>query len=1563
QITVANSAALDFETNPSFTLTVAAIDPQGAYGTTTITVNLNNLDEAGVNDAPENSVPAAQTIQQDGMLVFSSATGTAISVSDFDAGSSEIQVTLTATNGTLNLSGTRGLSFTPPADGTDDATMTFTGTIADINAALEGATFVASAGFTGTAGVQITTNDQGNTGAGGARSDTDSVAITVAVPDHTLWMTFQNDEATTGNPEIPNITGGDVVNFGGTLTFEPGTTSGTFSKNFNLDLIAGTDGATDVNAMHYVTSDISVGGIDLKAGDLLLSTAANETIGGTTYNKEDVFVYRPTTAGDYSSGSFFLLIDGSAVGYGDVTGISLVEQDTAVGGVTLRAGEFLIAHGGSDKDINRLQADQLGATTTASTSILIQGADINFSSGIGALHLVQESTAIGDTSLQSGQLVVGLVGDDSTVGSGTPIAVLRQDLFVLDVTATGAGSSVATATLFFEGLDESLDSNNETIYGVSAQYNVAPTANDASFAIDENSSNGTVVGSVTASDPESGTLTYAITGGNTDGAFAIDAATGQISVTNSAALDFETNPSFTLTVAAIDPDGAYGTATVTIDLNNLDEPGVNDAPVNSVPGAQTIDQDGMLLFSSATGTAISISDFDAGSNPVEVTLTATNGTINLSGTRGLSFTEPADGTDDATMTFTGTIADINAALEGMTFVATAGFTGAASVQITTDDQGNTGTGGARSDTDSVAINVVSPDQSLWLSLTGTNGVDSFQDPGLVLEDPVDNATNTTSGTMVLGFDIDAFCSTNANVDAVHYVRSDIQLGSSGFQLQAGDLLLSVDNAETLNGNSVSPDAGFTNSLSVDDQHVFVFRPDTPGNYSTGSFAMLLDDPVGDVVVGIALIETDTVVGDETLQAGDFLIIHGGFQGDIGLWETTDVGAGTTSGTYRTLLTGGDANVTLGADVAGVSLVESTTTIGGQTLDSGTLLVTVVSNKDVGSNALPMDQLDIFALDVTTTSLYGAGDAAASYFFEGADAGIASEPDAFTLQVSNISPTVNDAGFSLDENSANGTVVGSVTASDPENGTLSYAITGGNNDGAFAIDATTGQITVADGTLLDFETTPSFTLTVAAIDPQGAYGSATITVNLNDVNTPPVNNLPAAQSTDEDTTLTFSVANGNPISISNDAGDTTTVTLSVDNGTLSLAQTTGLTFDAGANGTATMTFTGTVEDINAALDGLQYTPTADYFGSDTLTLTSRDAELYSLEIDSDLLGRYQFEAAAPGDDSSPGGTNDATLVGDAAITTDAERGDVLSLDGNGDYAEITGNFGNPANVTLAAWVNLTAADTQGSDVINVGDNVGIRLDNPNGGSGVWAYYYDGTTWNNIASGEFVAGDGWVHVAYVFDDVADTHTIYINGTAINSEAATSSISYANAPNTRIGSHANGSTDYDFNGLIDDARVYTRALTPAEIASLANAPVQSSDSDSLSIAVNPVNDAPVITSDGGGDTASVNVAENTTAVTTVVATDADAGDTMTYSIAPASTDAALFNIISSTGELTFISAPNFENPADADNVYEVTVRASDGNGGTDSQAISVTVTDALELEVTNTNATGTGSLHEAI
>jgi Ca2+-binding RTX toxin-like protein len=119
---------------------------------------------------------------------------------------------------------------------------------------------------------------------------------------------------------------------------------------------------------------------------------------------------------------------------------------------------------------------------------------------------------------------------------------------------------------------------------------------------------------------------------------------------------------------------------------------------------------------------------------------------------------------------------------------------------------------------------------------------------------------------------------------------------------------------------------------------------------------------------------------------------------------------------------------------------------------------------------------------------------------------------------------------------------------------------------------------------------------------------------------------------------------------------------------------------------------------------------------------------------------------------------------------------------------------------------------------------------------------------------------------------------------------------------------------------------------------------------------NIAPVITSNGGGSAAAVSIAENTTAVTTVTASD---GDVLTYSI-DGGADAARFGINPATGVLSFITAPDFEAPTDngANNVYDVIVRVTD-NGTpalSDTQAIAVSVTNVNGITVNGTKANET-------
>jgi type III secretion system FlhB-like substrate exporter len=194
----------------------------------------------------------------------------------------------------------------------------------------------------------------------------------------------------------------------------------------------------------------------------------------------------------------------------------------------------------------------------------------------------------------------------------------------------------------------------------------------------------------------------------------------------------------------------------------------------------------------------------------------------------------------------------------------------------------------------------------------------------------------------------------------------------------------------------------------------------------------------------------------------------------------------------------------------------------------------------------------------------------------------------------------------------------------------------------------------------------------------------------------------------------------------------------------------------------------------------------------------------------------------------------------------------------------------------------------------------------------------------------------------DQPAQTLTYSISGGAdaarFQIDANTGVLSFLAAPDFEAPTDAGGNNVYDVIVQVSDGQ-------------------GSTDTQAIAVTVTSANDsAPVITS---GNTASV--AENTTAVMTVTATDADQpAQTLTYSIVGGA-DAAHFQIDANTGVLSFLTAPDFEAPTDAggDNVYDVIVKVSDGQGSTDTQAIAVTVTSANDSAPVITS--GTASVAE--
>ncbi len=137
--------------------------------------------------------------------------------------------------------------------------------------------------------------------------------------------------------------------------------------------------------------------------------------------------------------------------------------------------------------------------------------------------------------------------------------------------------------------------------------------------------------------------------------------------------------------ASTDTVHDQGTGDTVITLNEY------DPPLIRIPEAQTTLVEIDLYFGSLYGNFIGIAELDdTGSDQLELTLTATNGTLTLASLSGLTFTA-GDGDDDATMTFNGTWTDINAALDGLIFTPTSGYSGAASIELITEDLRGTGT--------------------------------------------------------------------------------------------------------------------------------------------------------------------------------------------------------------------------------------------------------------------------------------------------------------------------------------------------------------------------------------------------------------------------------------------------------------------------------------------------------------------------------------------------------------------------------------------------------------------------------------------------------------------------------------------------------------------------------------------------------------------------------------------------------------------------------------------------------------------------------------------------------
>lgn len=718
-----------------------------------------------------------------------------------------------------------------------------------------------------------------------------------------------------------------------------------------------------------------------------------------------------------------------------------------------------------------------------------------------------------------------------------------------------------------------------------APVNDPPIVNDQTFVIDEGAINSTLVGYVQAYDLEwNYPLTGELVSGLEDGALFFNPFSGAIVVVHPELLDYETQPTRSFVVRILDSEGLSTTATITVQLRDIQLPASeNSYPfawenspagtslgyifLKSIPEPGQILQyeivgdtsGGKFLINSATGEVtlapgaainyeeasiysltIRVSDV---ANPAlfhETVHTVSIGNRNdapVIASDSFSVAEnTANGTalgtviatdEDANQTLTYSISGASVAgafaINGSTgeiTVADASLLNFESVQtviltISVSDNGN-------------PVPVLTTTREIAIHVTDVNEAPVIADQSFTV---AENSLNTNRVGFATGSDVDAGQSLTYSIASSSLPGAFVINPVTGEVTVADGSLLDFEavTSATLvitatdNGNpALSANATVTVAITdVNERPIIVDQNFTVAeNAADGTFVGTVI--AGDVDAGQSLtylithsvpisgaFAIDAVTGQITVANGSLLNFEG--LSAIALTLTvTDNGNPQLSHSAVVVVTLTDVNEAPVITDKSFTVVENSA--------SGTIVGSIIAfDVDAGQSlaySITGSTLaGAFAIDATSGQITVAN--AALLNFEAVssvtltvtvtDSGnpALSSSALVTISLTNVNeaPTITNQSFSVAENSASGTIVGDVAASDVDAGqSLSYSIASGNTGEAFAINATTGRITVANATALDFETTPSFALTVRVTDNgnPALSSTATVTINLSDV---------------------------------------------------------------------------------------------------------------------------------------------------------------------------------------------------------------------------------------------------------------------------------------------------------------------------------------------------------------------------------------------------------------------------------------------------------------------------------
>ena len=580
-----------------------------------------------VNDAPTVvSVPSDVTVIED---VDGPVDLSALTLTDMDAGTNNIAIQVAVNAGVLASASAGSVVVT----GSGTASLTLTGTATNIDAFLNTATHIMYTPVSNESGDnKATITLTGNDGGGDVVLGTVNVDITAVndVPAFTKGADQTVDEDSgphTVTGWATGISKGPQDENAQALTFAV--------TNISNPLLFATAPAIDA-ATGNLTYTLNANASGQSTMDVGLSDDGGTANGGVDMSESQSFMITVNAVNDaptvVSVPSDVTVIE-DADGPVDLSALTLTDLDAGANDIALQvavnAGVLASASAGS-----------VVVTGSGTASLTLTGTATNIDAFLNtATHIMY--TPVSNESGDN-KATITLTGNDG--GGDVVLGTVNVDI-----------TAVNDAPAFTKGADQTVDEDSgpHTVTGWATGISKGPqdeNAQELTFAV-TNISNPLLFATAPAIDAATGNLTYMLNA-NASGQSTMDVGLSDDGGTANGGADTSESQSFMITVNA-----------------------VNDAPVLTMPATATVAEDGSTMV-----TGISVSDPDA--QPMSVLLTATS-IATLASTTGISITAGSDGS--SSMTFSGTLADVNAALASVTYAPSENQTSGASLTILVSD--------------------------------------------------------------------------------------------------------------------------------------------------------------------------------------------------------------------------------------------------------------------------------------------------------------------------------------------------------------------------------------------------------------------------------------------------------------------------------------------------------------------------------------------------------------------------------------------------------------------------------------------------------------------------------------------------------------------------------------------------------------------------------------------------------------------------------------------------------------------------------------------------------------